>query len=188
VEKSLVLLMTVAEVPARLKRGLMTFSFTSDGTDGPHWKHRLERQGYDVKYTELNQMMFRPENFKPTKNIQYELVILPGHLVSGGTGSVLISQMYDEARRRKLFVPNSEVGCYMREIFSYENIAALGLSAVFIGHKPVVKRGYYCNFLMDERAGGKWMSTDQVTSMDQQRRDDIGFVFCSSRKRISAGL
>jgi hypothetical protein len=160
--------------------GLVRFSLTADGTSGPSWKVRLEKSGYLVKETKLSQIMFEPRHFKPTM-ITRELVILPGSAVSKGSGGVSVTEMYAEARRRGFKRPNTEVGPLMRELFSKDDIAALELYSIFIGHKPIVDEGetgvYHCNFYMDDRAGGKWMSVFPVTDHTERLRDDIGYVF-----------
>jgi hypothetical protein len=156
--------------------GLVRFSLTADGTSGSDWEVRLARGGYPVKSTPLNQIMFEPRHFKPTVETR-ELVILPGTAVSNGSGRVAVTEMYAEARRRRFKRPNSEIGPLMREMFSYDDIEALGLYSIFIGHKSVVEDGYHCNFYMDDRAGGRWLSVLQGKDPASQIRDDIGYVF-----------
>lgn len=160
--------------------GLVHFSLTAYGTTGQNWKVRLEKGSYSIKSTRLNQIKFEPRHFKPTQTTR-ELVILPGTAVSKRNGGVSIGDMYAEARRRGFKRPNSEVGPLMRELFSYDDIAALDLYSIFIGHKPVVDEGesgvYNCNFYMDDRDNGKWMSVFPKWDHTERLRDDIGYVF-----------
>ena len=148
--------LTVSE-PTRLWReqnGIIYFSVTSDGTTGEEWIKRLDRKGFRVG--SYAKSVLRSKDFKPTSGVTTEIAVLKGTLFEDHNR--ITKTIRSEAEKLKLGKPNAEVACLIREIFSDEEIEAMGLTWIVAMHEPIEDSdGYPLLLGADRLGGGRWL-------------------------------
>src|SRR3989344_4768565 len=123
-------------VPTRNWReqdGIIYFSVPSDGTTGPDWITRLESKGFRVG--DFAKSLLNSSDFKPTNGVTIEIAILKGMLFEDH--SRITKNIRAEANRRNLITPNAEVACLIREMFTDEEIEAVGHWGIVTMHEPI---------------------------------------------------
>src|SRR3989344_5331909 len=101
----------------------------SDGTMGPLWIPRLEKKGFRVG--DYAKQVLRSPDFKPTNGVTTEVAILKGVLfkdddrITKNIRAKAYTGIFTQGR--KLFDPNAEMACLIREKFTDEDIEAMGL-------------------------------------------------------------
>lgn len=166
--------------PARRWReedGVIYFSVASDGTTGPQWVTRLEKQNFQVG--NYAKSILCSSDFKPTTGVKYEIVVLKGMLFSDDNR--ITKKIRAKAKKRKLTVPNAEVTCLIREAFSDEELEAMGLWWIITMHEPIkVSDGR--PFLLGAGGdyGGRWLGACCDGPGDRWDRGD-GFAFVVSQ-------
>lgn len=123
----------------REQDGVIYFSVTSDGTTGPQWIERLEAKGFDVR--DYAKSVLRSSDFKPTAGVVTEIAVLKGVLFSDDdrvTKNIRAAAYAGTfTQGQKLFDPNAQVTCLIREKFTDEEIEAMGLWWVVAMHEPI---------------------------------------------------
>lgn len=136
----------------REQDGIFYFSVTSDGTSGPDWITRLESKGSGVG--SYAKSVLRSPDFKPTSDVTIEIAVLPGTLWSDGDR--ITRKIRAKAKKRKLGKPNAEVACLIREMFTDEEIEAMGLWWIVAMHKPIKDHLVGHPHLLSARRGRRW--------------------------------
>lgn len=113
--------------------GVIYFSVTSDGTTGENWITRLESKGFRVG--DYAKQVLRSPDFKPTNGVTTEVAVLKGMLFEDNNR--ITKRIRAEADKRKLSKPNPEVACLIRDMFSDDEIKAVGLYWVVVMHEPI---------------------------------------------------
>jgi len=138
----------------REQDGVTYFSVTSDGTTGPQWIERLEKKG--IKLSKWAKDVLNSPDFKPTNGATTEVAVLKGMLFEDNDR--VTSKIRAEAGKRKLVNPNAELGCLVRDMFTDEEIEAMGLVWIVTMHKPIKDSGGDTNLLgADRRDDGHWL-------------------------------
>lgn len=109
------------------------FTVTSNGKTGPEWIERLKAQGSRV--TRCAESMLRSESFKPTNGVTYEVVVLKGK--SFASHNLVNKKIRAKAAELKLIAPNAEVACLIRELFTDDDLKAMGLWCIVTMHEPI---------------------------------------------------
>lgn len=109
------------------------FEVVSDGTTGPGWIVRLENKGF--RLTDWAKDILNSEDFKTTSGVTYKIAVLKGTMFSDEDR--ITSNIRAEAGRRKLEKPNPEIACLIREMFSDEELEAMGLWRIVVFHEPI---------------------------------------------------
>ena len=126
----------VVSKPARRWReedGVIYFSVTSDGTTGPQWIERLERQGFHVGSCAKRVLL--SSAFEPTSGVTTEVAVLKGEFFEAGDR---VTENIRAAATRCGFVPPSaEAACLIREMFTDKDIEAMGLWWIVTMHEPI---------------------------------------------------
>lgn len=117
----------------REKDGVIYLTVVSDGTIGSQWITRLEKKGF--RLTKWAKDVLNSADFKPTKGVVYHIAILKGILFSDSDRVTRKIRAF--AAERKLTAPNAEVAGLIRENFSDEDIAAMGLWWIVAMHEPI---------------------------------------------------
>lgn len=117
----------------REESGVIRFRITSDGTTGSEWTNRLEKGGHQV--TDYAKSVLCSPDFKPTKGVSTEIAVLKGEFFRDEDRTT--EKIRAEAGRRKWNKPNAEAGCLIREMFSDEEIEAMGLWAIIAMHDAI---------------------------------------------------
>ena len=105
----------------------------SDGTTGPLWIPRLEKQGFRIE--DYAKQVLRSPDFKPTNGVTTEIAVLKGVLFEDNDRST--KKIRAEADKRKLEKPNAELACLIREKFTNKDIEAMGLWYIVAMHEPI---------------------------------------------------
>lgn len=162
--------------------GIIYFSVVSDGTTGEEWIIRLESKGYRV--SDYTKSLLRSANFKPTNGITTEIAVLKGMMFKAADR--ITKKIRKNAEGRKFFAPNTEVACLIREMFTDEEIKAMGLSWIVTMHEPIKDSdGALRLLLVFRNSDGSWLHTFCDQS-DFQWRGDHGFAFAVSQVELAA--
>lgn len=138
----------------REEDGVIYLGATSDGTSGPEWIERLEKKGF--RLTKWSKDVLNSPDFKPTKGVTYKIAVLKGTLFANSNR--ITSKIRAEAERRKLEKPNAEVACLIREMFSDEELEAMGLWWIVVFHESIKDSGGGPDLLAAGRGdGGRWL-------------------------------
>jgi hypothetical protein len=117
--------------------GNISLMVTSDGTTGEEWIGRLQKKGFSVG--ENARIMLRSNDFKPTKGVTTRIVVIKG-------ASIIATGLTDgniraEASKMKLVAPNAEVACLIREMFTDQELKAMGVWWIVTMHEPIKSYG-----------------------------------------------
>ena len=157
----------------REENGVIYFKVTSDGTTGQEWIERLEKQGF--KLSKYAKDLLLSKEFKSTTGIEYTIAVLKGNLFTDSNR--ITKKIRSEAAKRKLSTPNPEIACLIRELFSDEEIKAMGLAWIVIFHKPIKDSDGDLSLLGTDRGDDdSWLDTDYDNS-DFSWIDNYGFAF-----------
>ncbi len=164
--------------PWREQDGVIYFSVTSDGTTGKDWIARLKQKGFRVGNYAKN-VLCSPD-FKLPEGVTTEIAILKGMLFQDNDR--ITKNIRAEADRRMLTKPNAEVACLIREIFTDEEIKAMGLWYIVTMHEPI-KDSYGDPHLLLARRDddGRWLHTSCGKTGHGWYRD-YGFAFAQAGK------
>jgi len=117
----------------REQDGIIYFTVTSDGTTGPEWIERLEKKGFHVG--DYAKQLLRSSDCKQTSGVTTEVAVLKSILFEDKDR--ITHNIRAKAEKRKLTRPNAEISCLIREKFTDEDIAEMGLTWIIIMHKPI---------------------------------------------------
>ena len=161
----------------REQDGVIYFSVTSDGTTGPEWIDRLEKKGFRVG--DYAKSVLRSKDFKPTKGVTTEIAILKGMLIEDINR--ITKNIRAEADKRKFTIPNAEVACLIRGMFTDKEIETMGLIWIIAMHEPIKDSDDDPGLLhVDRDDGGRWLLTT-YGSPDHRWPREVGFVFAVSQ-------
>lgn len=119
------------------KDGVITFTVTSDGTTGLMWIERLKKGGFSLGGSEkalLKKMI-------TTYGVTTEITVLKGELFEDelfSDNDRTTANIIVEAKRRGLTRLFAETACLIREKFTDEELAAMGLNAIIVMHCPII--------------------------------------------------
>lgn len=132
----------------REEDGIIYFSVTSDGTTGKDWITRLESRGFNLEYR-ARRVLLSP-SFKPTSDMTTEVAVLKGMLFEDNKNRST-KNIFAEGASLKLYQPNVELACLIREKFTDEEIEAMNLIWIVTMHEGL-------DLLYADRCGtGYWL-------------------------------
>jgi len=117
---------TVSEPIKRWREqdGVIYFTLPpTNGTTGPQLIDRLEKKGF--RLSKWAKDVLNSKDFKPTTGVVNEIAVLKGVLFEDDDR--ITKKIRAEADKRKLATPNAEITCQIREMFTDEEIEAMGL-------------------------------------------------------------
>ncbi|MDO8585154.1 MAG: hypothetical protein Q7R85_03510 [bacterium] len=127
------------------EEGVIYFSVTSNGMTGEQWIARLEQLGFGVG--DYAQQLLCLGGFESTSGITAKI-------------AVVTKKGIFEAREQELMKPNAEVACLIREMFSDEELAAMGLWRIVVMHEPLKDAdGDALRLSVRRGGGGLWLDT-----------------------------
>lgn len=170
----------------REENGIIRFSVTSDGTTGEAWITRLEGKGFRVG--DYAKSVLRSKSFKPTSGITTEVAVLKGDTFSDD--DLITAKIRKEAKRRKWSKPHAEVACLIREKFSDEEIAAMGLGWIVTMHEPISDYVGSLSLLGANRYGdGRRLNACKGRPEDKWSRDGgLAFAVSPRLQRLSVAM
>ena len=161
----------------REQDGVIYFSVTSNGMTGPQWIEHFEKKG--IQLSKWAKDVLLSPDFKPTNGVTTEVAVLKGMLFEDNDR--VTSKIRAEAGKRKLVKPNAELGCLIRDMFTDEEIAAMGLVWIVAFHEPIKDSDGVPVLLSASRRGvGRWLSACYDWPDSRWHRDD-GFAFAVSQ-------
>ena len=162
--------------------GAIRFSVTSYGTTGEEWIRRLESMRYSV--TEGSKRLLRSERFKPTCGKTTEIAVIKGRPFHDEERRV--AKIHSEAYARKYSQPNAEIACLIREKFSDEDIASMGLTWIVVMHDPINKFSGEEHYLLGvSRYGEGRTLSEHHGNSDSWFCHEAGFAFVESTRAAS---
>ena len=162
----------------REQDGVIYFSLSpTDGTTGPQWIERLEKKGF--RLSKWAKDVLNSSDFKSTNGIISNIAVMKGMLWNDSDRTT--KNIRAEADKRNLTKPNAEVACLIREMFSDEELEAMGLWWIVAMHKPINDSDDDPSLLHAFRDdGGRWLSTT-YGKPDSKWDRDSGFAFVVSQ-------
>ena len=165
----------------REENGVVYFNepFVSDGTTGQAWVDRLIKKGRRVSDNAKKRLLL--PDFKPTNGVITKIAVLKGELFSDEDRITKNIRTKAHAgsftNGKKLFDPNPEIACMIRERCSDEEIEAMGLWGIIGMHKPIKDSDGGLDLLGAFRGGdGSWLYT-YYGKPDYRWNRDHGFAF-----------
>jgi hypothetical protein len=161
----------------REQDGVIYFSVTSNGMTGPQWIEHFEKKG--IQLSKWAKDVLLSPDFKPTNGVTTEVAVLKGMLFEDNDR--VTSKIRAEAGKRKLVKPNAELGCLIRDMFTDEEIAAMGLVWIVAFHEPIKDSDGVPYLLSADRTGdGRWLYAYYGRPDNRWGRGD-GFAFAVSQ-------
>lgn len=164
--------------------GIIPCSVVSDGTTPFDWHERLKKNfqiGYNARLILLDN---RAKTFIPTNGIKTKIAILHGKLFAKKDRT--FAKIKEFAQKKNMLPPNGEVGCLLREEFTNDAIAAMGLRAIIVMHEPLMApyvfgsstftNPYYLDISIDSAEHGGYLSEVSATESNSLP-DSWGFAF-----------
>lgn len=156
--------------------GVIYFDATFDGTPGPDWVPRLERDGRRIG-NYAKSLLLLSADFKPTSVGTAKIAVLPGEIFTDDNR--VTRKIRDDADVRKLSKPNADLACVIREMFTDKEIKEMGLRWINVMHEPIVD-SRDCPYLLgvdcDDNEG--WLNA-HYGEPDNRWCRDSGFAFVS---------
>lgn len=157
----------------REQDGVIYFSVTSNGMTGPQWIEHFEKKG--VRLSKWAKDVLLSPDFKPTNGMTTEVAVLKGMLFEDNER--VTSKIRAEANKRKLTKPEAELGCLIRDMFTDEEIEAMGLMWIAAFHEPIKDSDGDPDSLSANRHGdGHWLDA-YCDKPDYRWNRDNGVAF-----------
>ena len=147
--------------------GLIHFSITSDGTTGDEWANELD-------VSDATKAFLRSKLFKPTTGVTTEIAVLPGELFEDDDR--ITSNIRVQGINRVCTIPNVEMACLIRRMFSNTEIEAMGLWGIVTMHEPIDICGIPRLLAARRGVGGRCLDAFYGRPGDQWLRVN-GFAF-----------
>jgi hypothetical protein len=167
----------------REESGVIYFGVVSNGKTGVQWIEYFESKG--VKLTKWAKDVLLSEDFKPTDGVTYEIAVLSGKLWSDSDR--ITKRIRKDAHEgtftsgNKLFDPNVEIACLIRDMFPDEEIEAIGPWWIVAMHEPIEDSAGAPSLLLATRGGGgQWLDA-AYDGPDGGWSDSGGFAFALSQ-------
>jgi hypothetical protein len=161
----------------REQDGVIYFSVTSDGTTGKKWITRLESKGF--RLSKYAKSVLCSVDFMPTTGITTEVAVLKGMLFENDDR--ITENIRKIATDRKLETPNAEIACLIREMFTDEEIEAMGLIWIVAMHEPINDSDGDPRLLNARRDDdGSWLLT-YYDGPGRRWNRESGFAFAASQ-------
>jgi len=156
-----------------LWRAPMILGVTSNGRTGRQFFASLEDQGYRV--SDYAMELLRSPEFVPTSSKLYKIiVIMPDEFKDEERTNTNIRA---KAESYRCIDPPAELAPLLREVFSDEDIEAMGLFSLIVMHKPIHgDRGRSGLLGIDRHTMGRYLYSF-ISRSDHKCSREEGFVF-----------
>ena len=138
----------------REEDGVIYFTVTSNGKTGEEWIAHFAAKKITV--SDWAKQVLRSPDFQPTTGITYEIAVLKGDLFTDDDR--IVKKIRKEATKRNLSVPNAEVACLIRDLFTDGELEAMGLYWIVTMHEPINDSGGDPRLLGANRCDGGYLS------------------------------
>lgn len=154
------------------KDKVIHFSATSNGLAAKEWIVHFEKKGYPLS-DDAKRVLLSPQ-FVPTRGVTTQGVVLKGELFTDNNR--ITRKIRATAAERTLTAPSIEFGCLVRDMFTNDEIRALGLKWLVTFHEPVIIGGSPRVLATTSFGGGERLATGWASPGYEWDRDR-GFVF-----------
>ncbi|MEK7552092.1 MAG: hypothetical protein AAB534_01620 [Patescibacteria group bacterium] len=117
----------------REENGVIYFSVTSDGTTGEGWMKWFDENFYPL--SDEARTLLRSPFFVATSGVTTEIAVLKVGFIPVVERTTLAIRI--RASQRDLRVPNAEVVCLIRRMFTNDQIREMGLYWIVALHNPL---------------------------------------------------
>jgi len=155
---------------------LVYFTVTTDGTTGPRWVERLAHGGARVDAGAKRALC--SNEFRPTTGVTTEIVVLKGNLFKDEHRG--IRYICGEAASGSLRRPNAEIACLIREAFSDQDLADMGLFSIVVMHEPIYDPTRRPRLLGASRDDGGHLLCTMLEDPNEALPFGTGFAFVVS--------
>lgn len=146
---------------------------TTNGRSGEQCITDLEKNGNRVG--DYAKQLLRNEKFVATNGVTYTLAMITGDEFEDADRTN--ENIRAEAYKRGYVDPSVELGPYLREMFSDEDLKKMGLWALILMHEPIAASDGDLGMLgVDRRGLGRWLGT-YGGNPDIGWNREIGFMF-----------
>ncbi|MFA6587535.1 MAG: hypothetical protein WCT08_00530 [Patescibacteria group bacterium] len=146
---------------------------TTNGRGGEEWITHLEEKRYRVG--DWAKQLLRNKKFVATNGKTYTLAIIMGDEFKDNERTN--KNIRETAHARGYLDPSVELGPYLREMFSDEDLKKMGLWALILMHEPIADSvGDLYMLGVDRFDVGRWLNTYHGNPDDRWHRE-IGFMF-----------
>lgn len=150
-----------------------TFKIKTKGISGENWIKRLEKKKYNV--SDYAKQLLRGAKFVATNGVTYTLAMIMGDEFEYNDRTN--QNIRAEAYKRGYLDPSVELGPYLREMFSDEDLKKMGLYALVLMHEPILDSDGVLHMLGANRIDlGRWLDTFYGTPGHRWDRE-VGFMF-----------
>lgn len=158
----------------RERDGIIYFSVTSDGMNGTQWIHRLNNKGFEVE--SRAKVILTATDFIPSCGARTDIAIIKGTSCRAGSKSFITAAEVEAYAATKGFVkPNAEAACLIREMFTSDEIKAMGLGEICIVHELIMDWAmYHPNILCSDN---NWLLARPFDKALIIGTDKCGFAF-----------
>ena len=134
--------------------GAITLTLESDGTTGEQWIPKLKAAGKRI--SDYTKQVLLSDAFKPTKDVIYQITIMPGGFFSGQKRET--SNIRAQAKQYGLGIPPLETACLLRLFLADEEIKQLGLLVLVVMSDPVENSDGNLDLLsVSSSSEGEWL-------------------------------
>ncbi len=153
---------------------MIYFTLVSNGMTGKEWIKHFEAKGINVG--DYAKQLLLSKAFKPSKKgTIYNIAVIKGEFFSDDNR--ITSNIREEADKRKFGKPNAEVSPLTRDMFTNEEIKAMGLYWIVPMHEPIKDSDGDPSLLGAGRRDGRpWLGAYDGRSDSRWGRED-GFAF-----------
>ena len=113
--------------------GNIHFTVTSNGMTREEWKTHLERRNY--RFSNYSRDVLSRASDAPTNGVIYHIVVRPGKEID--ESNRITRKIRAAAQKKGWRIPHWEVACLIRDTFSDEQLALMGLWYIVTMHKPI---------------------------------------------------
>jgi|GEM_PF-2842041 len=160
------------------KDGVIYLTVLADGTTGEQWVKRLEYKGFRLGSHARNLLLSR--DFRISCAGSRKIAVLKGQLFLDEER--FGNKIYDKAKLMNLLIPNTDIGCLIREQFTDKELEEMGLRYIVTMHACFGEFENHERFLTPSRLdGGNWLFACPCRQVDRLDHD-CGFAFVVARK------
>jgi len=159
------------------KDGVIYFDIAASlDITGHQWILRLKEKGY--RFSDCAKSVIYSDGFKTTPGVTIKIVVLKGILFEYWNRT--IEKISADADKREWGKPDAEAACLIREMFTDEEIRAMGLQRIIVMSEPINdSRGVPRLLGVNGGGHGRLLSAYRVKP-DLKWGDHVGFAFVES--------
>jgi hypothetical protein len=158
------------------KDGMIYFTVISNGMSGKEWIKHFESKGIKIgDYARQILLKIKPSK----KGTVTQIAVIKGEFFSDENRTT--SKIREEANKRKLSKPNTEVACLIRDMFTDGEIKEMGLWWIVTIHEPIITFSRDLGLLCTYQSGGRSRLDTGYSKLVGYWDCEAGFAFVASQ-------